>query len=656
MTPQLIRGLLALAAALPLTVAAQKKASDYSIQEFFRRAEYQNMQLSPKGDRLAATIPFKGRANLVVIDLAKRTRSVISSFETMDVGQFYWVNDNRLCMRVAESQDVTGAFNYRGTYCVDQDGQNLRDFTKLGATMVPLRSLADGSDDMIVAYPGRTRDSLDAYRLNTKTGRDQILTRDSPGDVTRFVADNKGAVRIAVSMPERKSKGEMRKAEVWYRDADDAKWQKIADHDTVAGNFANEGFDPVAFDFDDTTLYVSANPGGRDRMAIYKYDTRARKLGERMFEDPLVDVEGGLVFSRAQKKLMGIRFDSDKPVTRWVDDDLERIQKAVDATFRTTVNEIRLPQDSMDTALIFSYSDTNPGFYHLFNRKANGVEELVKTRSWIDPAAMSERKFVKYKARDGREIPAYVTIPKGTSGKNLPLIMHVHGGPAARGYHWTSWGRWPDAQFFASRGYVVMEPEPRGSTGFGVDHWKSGWKQWGQTAQDDLNDGAMYLVKEGIVDKDRMCIVGGSYGGYASAMAAARDSGFWKCAAPYVAVTDLFLLQSVTYSDTAQMSDYLDTDFMRVVGDPRSDKAMFTKYSPALHGEDVKIPVFLAMGGADVRVPEVHGAAFYNAVSKAGGKIEYKVYNGEAHGFNKDENVWDFYSRLEKFFAENLKK
>jgi dipeptidyl aminopeptidase/acylaminoacyl peptidase len=125
---------------------------------------------------------------------------------------------------------------------------------------------------------------------------------------------------------------------------------------------------------------------------------------------------------------------------------------------------------------------------------------------------------------------------------------------------------------------------------------------------------------------------------------------------PYLAVTDLFLLQGITYTDIAQ-GDYQETDFLRLIGDPRTDRDMMTKSSPARNGDKVKIPVFLAMGGADVRVPEVHGADFYNAVTKAGGgPIEYKVYSGEAHGFNKDANVFDFYKRVEKFFADNLKK
>ena len=380
MHPRFIRGV-ALAALLAPTVAlAQKKsASEYSVEEFFRRAEYQNMVLSPNGERLAATIPYKGRANLVIIDLGKRTRNLISSFETMDVGQFYWVTNDRLCMRVAESQEVSGAFNYRGTYCVDQDGQNLKDFTKLGAGMTAVAAVNDGTPSMIVQFSERSRDSRDAFRLDTKSGKYEILTRDSPGDVSGWTFDRNNVARVAVSNPERKGK-ERRHQVVWYRDSADAKWEKIADYETLAGIPVGDYFEPVAFDYDNATLYVSGRQGGRDRAAIYKYDTRTRKLGDLMFEDPNVDIEGGLIFSRSQKKLLGIRYQGAKPVVRWLDDALDHIQKALDATFKDTVNELRVPQDSIERALVFVSSDRDPGQYYLFDRKRNGVEELVKSR------------------------------------------------------------------------------------------------------------------------------------------------------------------------------------------------------------------------------------------------------------------------------------
>ena len=651
----LLLALPAVAQAQSTPAPAKKSASEYSVQEFFRRAEYQQMSLSPNGQRLAATIPLNGRANLVVIDLDKRTRKVITAFTSLDVANFFWVNNDRLCLNMAESQDVSGNFNYKGRVCIDHNGDNINDFTKYGAGIQALATYPDGSADVVFAMAQRTRYSLDVYRFNTLNGQMTLLTSDSPGEVGRWVLDRNRVPRVAVSTPDKAPRDGRRKTTVWYRDGDAAKWEKISEYETLGSVPVGDYLSPIAFDYDNRTLYVSGRVNGSDKAAIYPYDTQAKRLGEVLFQHPLVDVTGGLVFSEAKKKLMGIRFEADKPVVRWLDEDMERLQVGMDKAFKEHDNTITFPRDNTERALLFTSSDVDPGSYYLYDRKRNGVEFVAKTRSWLDPKLMAERKFIQYTARDGRKIPAYVTYPRGVDPKYLPLIVNVHGGPWVRAYTWESWSRWPEAQFFASRGYVVLEPEPRASTGWGLDHWKAGWKQWGGAMQDDINDGALHLVKEGIVDRKRMCVSGGSYGGYASAMAAARDSDLWACANPFLAVTDLFLFKDVVYSDIAQLSDFFDTDFKTLVGDPSSDREMMTRSSPVRGASRVKIPVLLTMGAADVRVPEVHGDEFNKAVSRAGGKITYKVYPGEAHGYNKEENVVDFYTLVENFFAENTK-
>lgn len=652
-------------AAMPLAAAAQKKPSDYRVEDFFRLPEYSGMQLSPSAKRLSALAPLKGRNNLVIIDLGERKPHVITAFEQVDVYNVVWVNDERLCFRVANLQEVTGRFNYRGTYCINHDGTDLRDFTRLGVRD-PSTTLGgyfffdflgrpdDGSPDVFIAARLRSRRSTDIYRFNTSTGRYQLLTEEAPptGYVTRWVLDRNYVPRVAVSQPERENRNAQLKQIVWYRDSANGKWEELSNID--GDDDSAQLFSPVAFDFDNTTLYVSAR-AGKDKRAIYAYDTRTRKLGDMLFGHTLVDVSGGLAFSRARKTLLGIQFQADKPVKVWVDPAIDRLQRQVDASLPKTVNELGIPENSEDWALIFSHSDVDPGTYYLMNRKKPGIELVAKTRPWLDPSLMSERKFILYEARDGRQIPAWVTIPRGSSGKNLPLIVHIHGGPWARGYAWINWGRWPDAQFFASRGYAVLEPEPRGSLGFGRDHYVSSFKQWGQAMQDDITDGALYLAREGTVDKGRMCVIGGSYGGYASAMALAKDPDLWRCGVPYVAVTDLFLFQNVVYSDIAMFSDFFQTDFKRRVGDSDADREMFTRYSPNLQTAKVKAPVLLAMGSDDIRVPQVHGDKYAANLESDGKKVEYVIYKGEGHGFNHADNVYDFYRRVERFFAENLK-
>ena len=653
------RALLALAfLALPTAATAQKKPGDYTVEDFFRRAQYSEMSLSPDGTKLAALTPLKGRNNLVIVDLAKRTRNIITSFEQTDVAGVYWVNSNRLCMRAVDGQVVSGEANFKGNYCIDANGEDLRNFTEVGVAggrsgITPLSPVAGESDEYLVAMRQRSRRSADVYRFNTRTGRFQLLTQDSPGDVVQWILDRNYVPRVAVSVPERESNDKPRVATVWYRDGEGAKWEKLWSYGQSWVD--DDQYDPVAFDFDNETLYVATNKG-RDKMAIYAYDTKSRTMGNLLLEHPLIDVDGGLVFSQLKKRLVGVFLDADKPVQVWTDPQFAAVQKAIDNAFPTTLNRITFARNNDKRALIYSVSDVDPGTYHLYDGEAKKLETILRTRDWIDPAAMAERRFITYKARDGMVIPAWVTIPKG-GGKNLPLVVNIHGGPFVRGYHWLSWGRWPEAQFLASRGYVVLEPEPRGSLGYGRKHYFTAMKQYGMSMQDDITDGALHLVKEGLVDKNRMCLHGGSYGGYATLMGLVKDPDLWKCGNAFLAPADLFLRQDITYSDVSRQSDHFQSDDLKLVGDRRipADREQMEKTSPARNAERIKAQLLLTMGGNDVRVPSSQGDAMRSGLDKAGKKYEYVLYVGEGHGYNKDENVFDFYRRTEKLFADNLK-
>jgi dipeptidyl aminopeptidase/acylaminoacyl peptidase len=653
---------LALAAGLAFGAAgavAQKTAKDIPVETFFKRAEFSSMVLSPNGGRLAALAPVKGRNNLVVIDVAKRTRNVITTFEQYDVANFFWVNDDRLCLRVADGQEVTGRFTYRGFFCIDHDGKDIRDFNRMNGKVVsisPVYLPEDNSVEFIASINLRTQYSVDLYRFNSITGRTTHLTFDSPGEVSRWVLDRNQVPRIAISVPDfdrRPDPAKLLKSIVWYRDGEGAKWEKLWEYEMLAGEPMGEMSEPLAFDYDNRTLYVSSNRGGRDKRAIFKFDTKTRQFGDLVFGHKLIDVEGGLVFSASEKKLLGVRYDAETPSVYWFDPAMDRLQRQLDATFPKTTNAIGLPRNGGKMAVVFAHSDRDPGAYHLLDRAKPSLEPIAKTREWLDPNLMPERRFITYKARDGLEIPAWLTIPAGSNGKNLPLIVNVHGGPTVRGYSGIQWGRWPEAQFFASRGYAVLEPEPRNSTGFGSKHFQVGLKKWGQTMQDDINDGALHLVKEGIADKGRMCIHGGSYGGYAAAMGAVRDPDLWRCASPFLAVTDLTLLMTAAESDAS--AEFLRTDIRKMIGDIDTERAMLERNSPLRLADRARAPILLAMGSDDRRVPIVHGNRFNDALVAAGKKVEYVVYPAEGHGFNKDENVFDFYRRLEKFFAENLK-
>jgi dipeptidyl aminopeptidase/acylaminoacyl peptidase len=643
-------------AVLALTADAQTKApkptkaSEISVETFFQRPKYVSMALSPTGDLLGALAPAAGRTQLAIVDLKNRSANVLTSFKDFDVVDFLWINDNRLFFRVGDTKDASGEQRYRGTYAIDRDGSNVRDLTGLLKStgfrqVVPLAQVLDGSDDMIVAANERTADFLDAYRLNTKSGRFTQLTFDNPGETTGFLVDRNLVPRIAIS------RGEGSKSIVYHRANADAKWEKIAENDIVG-----EAFNPLQFDYDNRTLYVSAH-NGKDRAAIYKYNTDTKKLGDLVFEHPLIDVSGGLIFDRSQKKLVGISYNADRQETKWFDPKFETLQKQIDQSLKGLENTLSFAPLNPKNMLIFSASDTFSGDHSLFDTEKLTLEKLPGTREWLPRELMPTRKFIKYKARDGMEIPAYLTIPAGSDGKNLPLVVNVHGGPNVRGFVWSSWGR-PEAQFFASRGYAVLEPEFRGSRGYGRKHYESGLVRWGYEMQDDIDDGVLHLAKEGIAEKGRACLYGGSYGGYAAKWGAIRNPELYRCGITLVGVSDIEL----TYNDksiyTRGKISLQDRVGAKTLGDVKdsAQRAKWAAVSPVEQAAKLQRPLLISYGREDGIVPLVHGERFKAALEKAGKQFEWVVYDGEAHGYSKDENVIDWNKRVEKFLATHLAK
>lgn len=670
--------LLVVFACFPLAILAQggpgstayKSAAEIPVDVFFKRPQNSQAILSPDGSKLAVTVPLRGRENLLMIDLKGGKRLGSTSFADADVSSFEWISNDRVYLLTADLAEASGEIRFRSAYAVDIDGGNLRDLVfplekaidrrKRGDTLfmsgqqIGLRILSrtfDGSGDVIAEINGRSRAFSDVYRYNTKTGEHKLLTFDTPGNVIRWVIDRNLVPRVAVRVEERSDPNKPREYTVWHREKEGAPWEKIGSSSRSDGDVP---FNPLAFDFDNKTLYVTSN-AGRDRSAIFRFDISQKKLGDVLVEHPLIDLNGGLVFNHEQKKLLGIRFSADVPSSAWFDDEMAKMQDAVDKSFPGYVNRLVLADEGSRWVLIDSHSTIQPPIYRLYDREKKSIQTLAQTRPWLDPKLMPQRQFIRYKTRDGITIPAWLTLPLDVTPKNLPLVVHIHGGPWVRGFSGNPWGRAPVAPFLASRGYAVLEPEPRGSTGFGRKHYLSSFKQWGLAMQDDITDGAMHLVKEGIVDNRRMCLFGGSYGGYATLQGLAKEPDLWRCGSAYVAVTDLELMQTVQYSDTARLTDFYETDFKRRVGDKDRDREQFLKTSPAKNASAIKAAVQLTMGSDDERVPLVHGQTFREAMEKAGKPLDYKVYPGEAHGFNKEENVIDFYSRLEKFLAQHLK-
>jgi len=278
------------------------------------------------------------------------------------------------------------------------------------------------------------------------------------------------------------------------------------------------------------------------------------------------------------------------------------------------------------------------------------MEKLFSYRPWIDPQAMAPTRWVRYAARDGLSIPALLTVPLAAGGKPLPLVVDIHGGPYVQA---TAWGYDPKVQFLVSRGYAVVQPQFRGTRGFGWKHESSGFRKWGDEMQDDLADGVKWAVAQGIADPSRVCFYGASYGGYAAIWGAIKNASLIKCAVGIVAVTSLDYLFDNAQSDQARFVEQSSFAAERI-GDPKTERARFKRVSPLDNADRVGAPILLAYGGADRRVPLAHGIDFRAALDRYHKDYEWVQYPAEGHGFNRDEDVFDFYHRVERFLAKYL--
>jgi dienelactone hydrolase len=475
-------------------------------------------------------------------------------------------------------------------------------------------------------------------RLNTLTGHHVTVKR--PANTDGWLLDEKGEPRIATTS----SKG---KSAIHLRDPQTGEWRVLVEFATYIGG--NSAFKPLAFG-PDGVFYVLAYQG-RDKAAVYTLDLETARLSDK----PVIaldgyDFSGKLIFSNT--KLLGVRYRTDGQGTMWFDDAMKAMQAEIDAKLPNTINLVTPPKRlETPNVLVESYSDVQPRVTFIYNRETKALNLVGSSRPTIQPAQMAPQDAVRYTARDGLPIPAWVTTPRG-DGKNLPMVVLVHGGPFVRGGEW-GWN--PDAQFLASRGYVVLEPEFRGSTGFGDKHFRAGWKQWGLKMQDDVADGVKWAIGKGLADPKRICIAGASYGGYATLMGLVNNPELYKCGINWVGVTDLGLLANGHWSYTSDLSDmWKEYGIPAMIGDPVKDAEQFKATSPLQQAARITQPLLLAYGRADQRVPLYHGNKFRDAVSAHNQQVEWVVYEEEGHGWALPKNRIDFWGRVEKFLDRHI--
>jgi dipeptidyl aminopeptidase/acylaminoacyl peptidase len=642
------------AASVAAAEAPTANATPIPLKEFFAQPKFSGALLSPDGANVALLVRGPD-GHIVVANMpaAGGQPRILAGIRGMDVANVHWVNNRRLVfsalrMDAGERERATGP----GLHAVNIDGSKYMhlvahswDSKTRGASLPPntefLSAVHDdkSSDVYVVRYDVFHEDfeGYTLFRLNTETGN---LTRvDTPADISHVVIDAAGVPRVATQHKDGRSY-------MLYNDPATGKWRELGSYDMVSTDFVS----PALVTRSGQLYVVGYN--GRNTTGLYHFDVDTRKMDP----EPVVglkqfDFTGALIVAPDRESLLGVRYETSEAMTTWFDEGMKQVQKQVDALLPSTINELQVARDAVtDTVVVRSYSDTEPGFWHLYRRSTGKLMPLGTRMPGINPLQMANTSFVRFKARDGREIPAYLTVPKG-SGKQLPMVVLVHGGPWARGGH-LGWNR--EVQFLATRGYAVLQPEFRGSVGFGREHFEAGWKQWGQAMQDDVADGTRWAIDQGVADPKRICIAGASYGGYATLMGLAKNPELYRCGVDWVGVTDINLLYDLRFTNTSQEAKTYGLPVL--IGDQSKDAAMLKANSPLENASKIKQPLLLAYGGKDRTVPIEHGEKFYKAVKQVNPKVEWVEYPEEGHGWRYERTSLDFWARVEKFLAENLGK
>ena len=606
----------------------ESKAPLIPMEDFFRNPEKSSFNISPNGNYIAYMKPWKTRMNVFVMEIITKKETRLTSSQERGIYGFTWLTNKR----IGYVKDEGGNENIH-FYAVNIDTSNEIDLTPF--ENVQTRIIDDLEDDpnhIIIGLNKRNPQIHDPYRINVNDGKMELIA-ENPGNISEWMTDHDGKLRVATT-----SDGV--NTSLLYRDKESDEFKLILTTDFKVS------IAPLFFTFDNKNLYVASNRG-RDKTAIFEFDLSKSKEGRLIFEHNEVDVSG-LMFSRKRNVLTGVNYTVAKNemifFDKWREDIQQKLEKKLPGY------EVAITSFSKDEtkAVVVTYSDKSRGTYYHYDVDKNKLIELGEVSPWLNEENMSEMKPVKYMSRDGLTINGYLTLPKGTNGKNLPVVVNPHGGPWAR----DNWGYKSEIQFLANRGFAVFQMNFRGSTGYGREFWEKSFKEWGKSMQDDITDGVNWLIDEGIADPDRIAIYGASYGGYATLAGLAFTPDLYTCGVDYVGVSSLF-----TFMENMPPYWELYRSMMyEMVGHPEKDKELLAAASPLLHIDKIKAPIFIAQGANDPRVVKAESDQIVEALKNAGIDVPYMVKDNEGHGFYNEENQFDFYREMEKFLTKHIGK
>lgn len=567
-----------------------------------------------------------------------------------------WANNDRLAVVVSVTGRPTEAPSWwKGewsqAYSVDVNckntvklnGNSIIGRTPDGEVLMDVFSLNDTTES--AGSAGRWTKSLTkitVHKVNPYTGKGPRY--ENGGDFTRaWAADASGRVRFRFDVAE----GSFRTI-TYARIGDSPEWVRIHDGRDYK-NVEDAEFDVLGVGLRPDTALVRTRNGG-DRYGVFEFDLKTKQFTRPVFLHPKVDVSG-IVYGGSDAEPIGAAYVDDVPRTDFFDKTYAQMQADLEATFPGEHAQVVSVSADKKQYIAYVEGATNPaGVYHYVDTTSGEISEIGKAYPALTAADVGSSKYFTYSARDGLAIPAYLTLPNGSLGKGLPLVVMPHGGPEARDVG--GYDQW--AQFLASRGYAVLQPQFRGSDGYGKAFRDAGRLQWGLKMQDDITDGVKHLVSTGVADASRVCIVGWSYGGYATLAGMTITPEVYRCGVAGAGVSDLpkmLAWESKNYGRDLRDEDY----WVRVIGHPLRDSDKLEAASPARLVDRIRGPILMIHGKDDTVVPLEQSEIMLEAMKKANKNGQLVVVGGDDHWLSKSKTGVEFFTLLDNFLGANLK-
>jgi dipeptidyl aminopeptidase/acylaminoacyl peptidase len=614
---------------------AQDLPPQFPVKDFFSNPERAYFRLSEDGRTLGfmqpVVAPDGGRRLNVFVQPLQGSRLVgeprqLTRETARDINLYYWKGSHTILY----DKDFGGDENFH-VVAIDVKSGRITDLTpgeKVRASILDI--LLDDPRHILVSHNRRDAQVFDVYRIDLGTGKETLVAQN-PGDIVGWMTDHAGRLRVAM-------KTEGLNSIMLYRASEKGAFKPL-----ITTDYKTE-VEPTFFTFDNRRLYAISNRG-RDKKALVVIDPAKPDVEEVLYVHSDVDL-GGAAYSRLRKKLTLAEYQTAKPERKFFDARARTLFARIRAKLPGYDLTLQSNTKAEDKYIVAAYNDRTPGARYLYDWKSDSITKLGDINSRIPAAAMAPMKPVQYRSRDGLTINGYLTLPVAREPKNLACIVNPHGGPWFR----DGWGYNPEVQFLANRGFCVLQMNFRGSAGYGRAFWEASFGQWGLKMQDDITDGAQWLVAQGIADPKRIGIYGGSYGGYATLAGVTFTPDLYAAAVDYVGVSNLF-----TFIET--MPPYwkpMLPKFFDMVGDPQKDAERMRAVSPVFHAERIKTPLLVVQGARDPRVNKNESDQMVAALKQRGVAVEYLVKDNEGHGFRNEENQFEFYGKMESFLQQHL--